>query len=295
MVGRLLVLGSSGQVAQEMPVAARTQGFDDVIMIGRETADLVIADAAQILAKYTPDVVVNAAAYTAVDKAETERDKAFGINATMPGRFATAAASISIPFVHISTDYVFDGSKSEPYVEDDLRAPLGVYGESKAAGEDAVCNAGGNAAIMRTAWVYGPRGSNFMKTIMRLGETRTELSVVSDQIGCPTRSCDVAEGAARLARALLDDQLKGTVLFHCAGGGETSWAGFAEAIFQEQASRGLPTPVVKPIPSSEYPTIACRPANSRLDSRKLEASIGWRAPDWRHGLAEVFKSGVHSL
>jgi len=291
MGSRLLILGSSGQVACDLPEAARLQGFSEAIAVGRGTADLVTTDALQLLERIRPDAVINAAAYTAVDKAETEREEAFALNADMPGRFAVASASMGIPFVHISTDYVFDGSKAEPYVESDPRAPLGVYGHSKSAGEDAVRAADGTSAIMRTAWVYGPHGSNFMKTMIRLAETRPELGVVGDQIGCPTPSRDVAEGAVRLAKAMTTGQITGTSLFHCAGAGEASWADFATAIFAEQSARGRPAAVVRAIPSSEYPTPARRPANSRLASDRLESAVGWRPQHWHNGLTDVFRAG----
>lgn len=288
MAGRLLVLGASGQVAKDLPAAGAGQGFDTVVLVGRETADLTTVDAGGLIDAERPDAVVNAAAYTAVDRAEQERDVAFALNAAMPGAFAAAAAKRGVPFVHISTDYVFDGSGSRAYVETDDRHPLGVYGESKAEGEDAVLAAGGRIAILRTAWVYGPHGSNFLKTMIRLAQTRTELGVVADQIGCPTRSADIAEGAARVARRLVDNTSPLPKVMHCAGGGDASWADFAQTIFEEEALRNRASPAVRRIMTSDYPTPAARPANSRLDCSLLQASLGWRPLHWRTALAQLY-------
>lgn len=285
----LLVLGSSGQVAQDLAEIAGRFGFSKVVRLGRESGDLLAADAGTLLDTHCPGAIINAAAHTAVDRAESEPEAAHALNAALPERFAAAAAARGVPFVQISTDYVFDGSKTSPYLEDDPRSPLGVYGASKAAGEDAVLAAGGKTAIMRTAWVYGPHGANFLKTMLRLSETRAELGVVNDQVGCPTPSADVAEGAIRIARGLIDGSVTTGSVFHCAGAGEASWADFATAIFEEQARRGRAAPTVRRISSAEYPTPAARPASSRLDCSRLEATVGWRPQAWRSALTLVFE------
>ncbi|MBJ7483575.1 dTDP-4-dehydrorhamnose reductase [Brevundimonas sp.] len=289
MAGKLLILGGTGQVALDMPGAAKAQGFASSVSVGRETADLTQVDAATLLAEHRPDAIVNAAAYTAVDRAESESEAAFALNADMPGRFAEAAAVAGIPFVQISTDYVFDGRKASAYIETDPREPMGVYGASKAAGEDRVLAAIGRTAVMRTAWVYGVHGANFMKTMVRLAQSRDTLGVVDDQIGSPTRSSDVAEGAARLARALLDGAIRGGEVYHCAGAGRASWADFAVAIFEEEARAGRPAPQINRITTKDFPTPAARPANSQLDCAKLQSEIGWRPWDWRGRLSDLYR------
>lgn len=290
MRGRLVVLGESGQVAQDLPEVARRHGFTEIVSIGRAKVDLSLADAGRLLDELRPDAVVNAAAYTAVDKAEDDREAAFALNAVMPGRFAQASAARLIPFVQISTDYVFDGSKPSPYVETDPCKPLGVYGQSKRDGELRVQEAGGSSAILRTAWVYGPHGANFMKTMIRLAQTRDELGVVDDQIGSPTTSADVAEGAVRTACALLDQGIEGGRVFHCAGEGQASWADFAAAIFEEEAGLGRPAPAIRRITTADFPTPASRPANSRLDSSLLESVVGWRPQPWRSALTNIYRT-----
>jgi dTDP-4-dehydrorhamnose reductase len=280
---RLLVFGANGQVAQEIARVGPGLGFAPILM-GRDQADLLTQDAGALIAAAAPDAVVNAAAHTAVDRAETEAAAAFRLNAEAPGEMARACRARALPFVHISTDYVFDGTKSTPYVEDDLRAPLGVYGRSKAAGEDEVTAAGGDFAIVRTAWVYSAFGSNFVKTMLRLAAQREEVGVVADQHGCPTWAQDVASSSLRLAQGLLGGQDACRGVFHAAGGGETSWAGFAEAIFTLSSARGGPSARVRPITTAEFPTPARRPANSRLDCERLKAATGYRPPPWRESL-----------
>jgi len=242
---------------------------------------------AAALAAARPDVVVNAAAYTGVDKAESERDLAFAVNGAGAGAVATAARALGVPLIHISTDYVFDGSKPAAYVETDPTAPLGVYGASKLAGEQAVLAAYPGAVICRTAWVYSPFGANFVKTMLRLAETREELGVVADQIGNPTSALDIADAVLTLARRLKDDPAAETGIFHMSGSGEASWADLAEAIFGASAAHGGPTARVRRITTADYPTPAPRPANSRLDCRKLAEVHGLSLPDWRPSLAAV--------
>jgi dTDP-4-dehydrorhamnose reductase len=239
---------------------------------------------AAVIDETAPDAVVNAAAYTAVDRAEVEPETAFRLNGEAPGQMAAACRVRSLPFVHLSTDYVFDGTKDGPYFEDDVRAPLGVYGRSKAAGEDAVIAAGGETAIVRTAWVYSAFGANFVKTMLRLAAEREEVAVVADQHGCPTWAQDIARASLLLANGLLDGQVACRGLFHAVGGGEATWAALAEAIFAVSRSRGGPSARVRPIMTAEFPTLARRPANSRLNCDRLDTATGYRPPPWRESL-----------
>lgn len=283
---RIAVTGKTGQVVSAL--LERAGSGVEVIALGRPELDL--ADPATIepaIRAARPDVVVSAAAYTAVDKAEGDADAAFAINATGPGEVARVAAALGVPLIHISTDYVFDGSKSAPYVEGDPVAPLGVYGASKEAGERAVLAAHPQAVILRTAWVYSPFGANFVKTMLRLAETRPELGVVADQIGNPTSALDIADGVLKVAANLLADRLAPRGIFHMTGSGEASWADFAEAIFAASAGVGGPSAKVNHIGTKDYPTPAARPANSRLDCAALQAAHGVRLPDWRASTAQV--------
>lgn len=279
----LLVLGSAGQVACELRKIAGDFGFQPSFA-GRARVDLLSADGLHLLDETAPNAVINAAAYTAVDRAEQEPEAAFRLNRDVPATWAQACAERGIPFVHISTDYVFDGSKPAPYVEDDPIQPLGVYGASKAEGEAGVEAAGGSYAIVRTAWVYSAFGANFVKTMLRLAGQRDEVGVVDDQRGCPTWAQDIAEATLRLARALRAGESAARGVFHAAGGGEGSWADFAEAIFADSAARGGPSARVRRITTAEFPTPAKRPANSRLDCARIEAALGWRPPSWRERL-----------
>jgi dTDP-4-dehydrorhamnose reductase len=226
-------------------------------------------------------VVINAAAYTAVDKAEEEEAQAMVLNAEAPGAMARACAAHDIPFLHISTDYVFAGSGDTPWLETDPVAPRNAYGRSKLAGEQAVLAAGGQAAILRTSWVFSAHGANFVKTMLRLSETRDALSVVADQIGGPTPAADIAATLLVMGRAMQDGQPGG--IYHYGGQPAVSWAGFAREIFA-QAGRAT---TVTDIPTSAYPTPATRPLNSRLSGDKLLADFGIRPPDWKAGLAAV--------
>ena len=286
MTRPLLVLGAEGQVARELARLGPEQGWT-VTRIGRAQADLASAEIGPLLSEHRPALVVNAAAYTAVDRAETEPDAAHALNADLPARAARACADAGVSFVHISTDYVFDGSKPTPYVEDDPLAPLGVYGRTKAEGERAVQAAGGRAAVVRTAWVYGAEGANFVRTMLRLAKTRDEVGVVADQYGNPTAAGDVARACLKLGDRLCADDPDALGVFHAAGEGDTTWAGFAAAVFAESARRAGPSARVRPITTAEYPTPAARPANSRLDCAKLARTVGWRPPAWRGRLAEI--------
>ncbi len=256
-------------------------------LAGRATADLAAPDAvAAAIADFAPDLVVNAGAYTAVDKAEDEPELAFRINRDGAGSVASAAAAAGAALVHISTDYVYDGAKSSPYVETDATGPLGVYGASKLAGEAAVAAAGADPVILRASWVCSPLGHNFVKTMLRLARQRDEVAVVDDQWGAPTFAADMAAAIVTIAEALLkaDDRSRLTGIYHIAGTGYTNWCDFARAIMQSSAERGGPSCRVRAISTAEYPTRARRPENSRLDCTKIRRAFGIGLPPWQLSL-----------
>jgi dTDP-4-dehydrorhamnose reductase len=283
---KILVTGREGQVAQSL---AERDGGHELVFAGRP--DLDLADPASIeraVAAVNPALVISAAAYTAVDKAEDEPELAMAANGEGPGVLARAAARIGAPVIHLSTDYVFDGSLDRPWREDDPVAPLGVYGATKLAGEQAIAASGATYAILRTAWVYSPFGANFVKTMLRLAETRDALNVVEDQQGCPTSAFDIADGIMAVVAVWQADPARGANgVYHLAGAGETHWAGFARSIFAASASRGGPSATVTGIPSSSYPTRAARPANSRLDCTRVAETFGYRAPPFSTSLGPV--------
>ncbi|HBZ48543.1 MAG TPA: dTDP-4-dehydrorhamnose reductase [Stenotrophomonas sp.] len=290
----ILVLGGSGQLGQELIRALAPQG---ALVVATRTGRLVDgrpcevadfdhpADLPGLLDRLQPSVVINAAAYTAVDRAEQEPDAARRANADAPEAIARWCARHAVPFVHYSTDYVFDGRSRVPYREDAPTSPLGVYGTTKRDGEDAVRAAGGRHLIFRTAWVYSGRGSNFLRTMLRLGAEREVLRVVADQIGTPTPAALIADVTTHALRH--PDGLSGT--WHLTATGQTSWYGFAEAIFADAVARGvLPrAPRVEPITTAEYPAQARRPAYSRLDVSKLQGDFDVALPSWQDGLAQV--------
>jgi dTDP-4-dehydrorhamnose reductase len=279
MSGVFLCLGRSGQVATALAQAA-TRREIDLVCFGRGDVNLSERGAvADLIARLNPSVVFNAAAYTQVDKAETEEQAAYDLNATMPGEAANAAATIGAKFLHLSTDYVFAGDKTGPYLENDPTGPMGAYGRTKLAGELAVLAANPKAFVLRTAWVYSATGSNFVKTMLRLAATRPELGVVGDQRGCPTFADDIAEAMFNLAAS----QGPGG-LFHLTASGNATWAEFATAIFEQSAKLGGPTASVKAITSADYPTPAKRPANSELSGEKLRQTHDISLPEWRDGL-----------
>ena len=285
---RIAVTGKEGQVARSM-LALGPELDVDIIAVGRPELDLVDpASVRSALEAARPDVVVSAAAYTAVDKAETEQDLAFAVNGAGAGAVAEAAAALGVPVLHLSTDYVFDGSKPTRYVETDATGPTSVYGASKLEGERLVAAANPDHAIFRTAWVYSAFGANFLKTMLRLGETRDTLSVVADQHGCPTSAEDIARALIVAARTMVsdrDDRYRG--IFHLTGSGEASWADFARAIFRAAEDHGRKPVEVIPITSDQYPSPVKRPANSRLSGDKLERIHGIVLPDWRVSTARV--------
>lgn len=287
---RLVVTGSQGQVVQSLLERARGSEME-IVALGRPLLDLAApATVPPALEAARPDIIVSAAAYTAVDRAEQEIEAAYAVNAAGAGAVAQAASRLGVPVIHLSTDYVFNGRKDAPYTEDDPTDPLGSYGASKLAGEHAVLAACANSVILRTAWVYSPFGNNFVKTMLRLGREREELGVVADQLGNPTSALDIADGVLVVAKNLLGDAdpaLRG--VFHMTASGEASWAEFATAIFEESRSLGGPAAQVKSISTAEYPTPAPRPANSRLDCGKLEQVHGVRLPRWQPSMADVVK------
>lgn len=275
----VLVFGASGQVATEL------QRQFDLLALGRDAADLLNPEgcAERILAT-RPEWVINAAAYTAVDRAESEEQVAHIVNALAPKAMAEACAKIDAPFIQISTDYVFDGSGAVPFKPTASTSPINAYGRTKLSGEQGVAAAGGRAAILRTSWVVSSHGSNFVKTMLRLSETRDALNIVGDQIGGPTPAADIARTVVEMGAQLAEGRGAPGV-YHYAGKPSVSWAEFAAEIFS-QAGRHVD---VEAIPSSDYPTPARRPQNSRLDCSTLEDVFGIMSPDWRIGLSQILK------
>lgn len=278
----ILVVGESGQLARELSRAAWAPEVE-LTFAGREIIDLARPETATaVVGALKPDMVINAAAYTAVDKAESDEEHAFLVNSEGPAALARAAAAAGATLIHVSTDYVFAGDKIGPYTEDDPVAPVSVYGRSKEAGERAVRETLERHFILRTAWVYSPFGNNFVKTMLRLGAEREELRVVADQHGCPTAAADIAAAIVRLAAA---DQGWGT--YHYTGAEPTTWHGFAVAIFAGAAARGFRVPSqVVAIGTADYPTPAVRPANSVLDCTRIARVHGIVARNWREALED---------
>lgn len=286
---RIVVTGHEGQVVRSLIERASSSEIQ-VVPLGRPGLDLTGSPDSIVNAvrKAAPSVVVSAAAYTQVDQAESERELAFAVNRDGPRAIARAAHILGVPMIHLSTDYVFDGSKSSPYVEEDKTGPTGVYGASKLAGERAVLVEHHDTAVIRTAWIYSPFGKNFVKTMLRLAENRAEVSVVTDQRGNPTSALDIADGILRVATNLVSsDDPAQRGIFHMTASGEASWADFAQEIYRRSAESGGPSAIVKHIGSGDYPTAAKRPANSCLDSTKLEKVHGVRLSDWPSSLKDV--------
>ena len=283
----ILVAGKTGQLARCLANAARRRGVA-LVTLGRPELDLTQPElVARIVASHAPRAVVNAAAYTAVDKAEAEPAVAMAVNRDGAGALAATAARLGVPFIHVSTDYVFDGRKDAPYREEDAPCPLGAYGRSKLEGEAAVRGACPAGVILRTSWVYSPFGQNFVNTMLRLAATREHVRVVDDQHGAPTAAPDLAAAILDLVEwlgaARTDHQDIGGI-YHLAGAGETTWYGFAGAIFAGWARRGHRVPGLEPITTAQYPTPAQRPANSRLDCSKIARVFGLRLPAWQSSL-----------
>ena len=279
---KVLLIGAKGQVGQELQVTLPFLG--EVISIGREELDLTNSQKiGQLIREIHPDYLVNASAYTAVDKAETEPDLAYSINAIAPKIMAEAAEKTKAKFLHISTDYVFDGRKNTPYLETDLTNPLGVYGQSKLRGEEEINTVNSQAIILRTAWVYGSYGkSNFVKTMVRLGKEREELKVVVDQLGSPTWAKDIATAITQLL--INADNPAG--IYNFTNSGVASWFDLTKAIFEEAKTSGIPLKIqrVIPITTAEYPTPAVRPAYSVLSGQKISQQLGYIPPYWRDSL-----------
>lgn len=294
---RILLFGRNGQVGWELQRSLAPLG--EVVALGSSAdegglcgdfADL--EGLARTVAQVRPDAIVNAAAYTAVDKAESEQELARTVNALAPGVLAQAAQRIGAPLVHYSTDYVFDGSGSRPWTEADATNPLNVYGRTKLEGEQRITQAQPWHLVLRTSWVYGARGGNFARTMLRLARERDRLSVIDDQVGAPTGADLLADATAHALRALLaNPELAGT--YHVAAGGETSWHGYARFVVAHAQQAGVPlrasAHAVDPVPSSAYPTAARRPHNSRLDTGSFRATFGLALPPWQRGVTRLLQ------
>lgn len=285
MAPRILIIGKNGQLAHSL---GRTSLPGSPVWLARPDIDLSDAGSiARAVGEQNPDIIINAAAYTAVDKAEDHADAARAINTQGSAALAAAARIAGAKLIHVSTDYVFDGTSDQAYVETDPTAPLGVYGHTKRDGELAIINSGCDYTIVRTAWVYSPFGNNFLKTMLRLADGRDELNVVADQVGNPTSALDLADAIAAMIGVWADDPSRGlNQIYHVAGTGDASWADFASYIFQTSGELGGPMAKVNPIPATQYPTPAKRPANSRLDGGKFADMFGFSMPHW-HGSTRV--------
>lgn len=282
---KIVVIGQNGQVSLALHKAL--VGLGEVTVLGRDKLDLSdqMADFDQIQ-DLKPDLIINAAAYTAVDQAETDQKTALSVNAIAVGMLADQAQELGIPLIHYSTDYVFDGSKAEPWNEQDQPAPLGVYGASKWAGEQAIEYVGGQYLILRTSWVYSNTGRNFLLTMQRLLQERDSLNIVADQIGAPTWAGTIAHSTRQLIERWRDGQPGAWGTYHLTASGETSWFGFAQAIGEQLSAQGKKCAELHAIASSEYPTPAARPLNSRLDCSLLEREWGVQQPDWHSALLQ---------
>jgi len=287
----LLLFGAGGQVGWELRRSLSLLG--EVVAVDQAQVDLQDVQAVRaIIDEVRPTAIINAAAYTAVDRAESEPDQAHAINARAPAVMAEAAKTLEVPLVHYSTDYVYDGQKSGPYVETDATAPLSVYGTTKRAGDEAIMAAGCRYLILRTTWVYAARGHNFIKTILRLAAERDALRIVADQVGTPTSAELIADITAIALRKLLADEHEGG-LYHCAATGNTSWHGYARYIVEQATACGMDLKVtpeaIEPIPTSAYPVPAARPANSVLNCQRLENDFHITLPDWQVHVARTIE------
>ncbi|MCA1370287.1 dTDP-4-dehydrorhamnose reductase [Bradyrhizobium sp. BRP14] len=284
---RLAVTGKNGQIALALKALARPDV--EILTLGRPNFDLARrSTVASSIRDAAPDIIVSLAAYTAVDKAESEPYEAFAVNRDGVQALAEAAAGLGVPVIHLSTDYVFDGTKPAPYYEEDRTGPISVYGRSKLEGEFAVASANPNHTILRTSWVYSRYGQNFVKKMLRLADTNDELNVVADQIGCPTSADDISVAVMTIARRMLSSSsadLRG--IFHLSGSGEASWAAFAKYVFSVYEEITGRQTKVHDISAAEYPTPARRPANSRLHCDKLERTFGIRLPNWEESTRRV--------
>jgi len=287
---RILIVGNAGQLGRELE--SIFAGIGPIVAVDRESVDLADADQTHALVRRAaPNLILNAAAYTAVDRAESERELAYAINEQAPRVLAQEALERNALLVHYSTDYVFDGSKPEPWIETDAPNPLNVYGASKLAGEQAVENIGGKYLIFRTSWVYGPHGNNFLLTMLRVARDRDRLSIVDDQVGAPTTSIALARATHAIVTGILAGRFADWAgLYHMTCGGAVSWFGFAQAIFTRAAVLGVKAPALTPIATKDYPTPAARPRNSVLSNAKLLARFGVELPPWESALDETLEA-----
>ncbi|UZE29424.1 dTDP-4-dehydrorhamnose reductase [Pseudomonas asplenii] len=282
---KILINGQHGQVSRELQ--KRLADLGQLFVLGRDQLDLANPEQIrQQVRAHRPDLIINAAAHTTVDQAESEPDLAFAINATAPGILAQEAADLGIPLIHYSTDYVFDGSKAEPYTEDDETNPLSVYGRSKLTGERAIAAAHSQHLILRTSWVYSNHGRNFLLTMQRLLQEKPELRIVADQVGAPTWAGTIANSTRALIERWQAGQAGAWGTYHLTASGETSWFGFAQAIGEQLLALNKPCAILEAIPSSAYPTPATRPLNSRLDCSRLSREWQVSQPDWHTALRE---------
>ncbi|MBD9496891.1 dTDP-4-dehydrorhamnose reductase [Ensifer sp. ENS01] len=285
-ISRIVVTGLNGQVVQSLVEQGKSRGDFEVVPLGRPQFDLEDPGGIEgVVRAAVPDVIISAAAYTAVDQAETDKTRAYAVNAVAPQELARVAKALNIPIIHLSTDYVFDGTKTTPYTEGDTARPVNVYGKSKWEGERTVAAATDNHVILRTAWIYSPFGRNFVRTIIRNARNRAELSVVTDQTGNPTSALDLATAIIGVAKNLLasdDLALRGT--FHLAGTGDATWADVAEEILAQSEGLGGPFAKVNRILTADYPTAAARPSNSRLDCNKIARHHGITLPHWKNSI-----------
>lgn len=296
MAVKILVTGRMGQLARSLADRALGEASLELVFAGRPELDLeapVSID--RVIKRVSPDIVVSAAAWTAVDQAEDEPERTFLANAQAPGRLAAAAKAVGARIIHISTDYVFDGDKTAPYVETDPVNPQGVYGRTKAEGEARVRAEHTAHLILRTAWVYSPFGKNFLQTMLTIGATRDRLAVVDDQRGSPTCALDLADAVLAIVERWRGGESTGLgETYHCAGSGDASWCGLARHIFDASRRAGGPFAEVAAISTNEWPTRAIRPMNSRLDCTKFAADFGYRAPDWRQSVDVIVARSIAS-
>lgn len=288
---RILIIGQHGQVSRELQ--QRLGAVGELIVLGRDQLDLAQPDQIRHqVQRVRPDLIINAAAHTAVDLAESEPEVAYAINGVAPGILAEEALALGVPLIHYSTDYVFDGMKGSPYTEEDAPSPLGVYGQSKLAGERAITEARGQHLILRTSWVYSAHGRNFLLTMQRLMQEKPELRVVADQVGAPTWAGTIANSTLALIERWIAGDAGAWGTYHLTAQGETSWFGFAQAIGDAIREQGAPCANLLPIPSSEYPTPAVRPLNSRLDCTRLQREWGVSQPEWSVALRECLAEQI---
>ncbi len=288
---KILLTGINGQVGHALQ--SQLTGFDCVGM-SRQQLDLTnVQMIRRVIQEIKPDIIINPAAYTAVDKAESEPELAYAINATAPGVIAEEAKKLGAALIHFSTDYVYDGSQSTPYEETDQVNPISIYGKTKLAGEDAIRAVGIPHLILRTSWVYGAYGKNFLKTIVRLATEREELGIVADQFGAPTSDLSIAKGVAKLLLKWLPEEERMTGVYHFTNTGRTSWHGFACEIVKQyntKVSLKVAEKNIKPLTTADYPTPASRPENSCLNNTKLKSTFGFELPSWQDGLKEVIQT-----